>query len=65
MSCHGCAAGVEEALKTLPGVDEVAVSREDRTARVSVRRDGPTGESELRAAVDNKGYKVTTCVWES
>lgn len=65
MTCHGCASGVEETLKKLPGVQTAVVSQEDKTARVTLSSDAQIGETELRAAVDERGYKVTECTWES
>ena len=65
MTCHGCASGVQESLSKLPGVVEAVVNQEDKTARVTLSEDSATGEAELRAAVDTKGYKVTDCTWDS
>lgn len=65
MTCHGCASGVQDTLKSLPGVIDAVVSREDKTARVTLKGGSVTGEPELRAAVDAKGYKVTDCTWDS
>lgn len=65
MTCHGCAAGVQDALKAVPGVTDAVVSQADRVARVTLQNDSPTGEKELRAAVDAKGYKVVGCTWDS
>ncbi|MCR9143439.1 MAG: cation transporter [bacterium] len=65
MTCHGCASGVQETLTGLPGVITAVVSSEDKTAEVTLERTAATGEAELRAAVDEKGYKVTDCTWDS
>ncbi len=65
MTCHGCASGVQESLSKLPGVVEAVVNQEEKTARVTLSEDSATGEAELRAAVDTKGYKVTDCTWDS
>lgn len=65
MSCHGCASGIEKSLTELPGVETAEVSRDDKIARVTLSADAKIGEAELRAAVNDRGYKVTGCTWES
>ncbi|BAU49968.1 copper-transporting ATPase [Sulfurifustis variabilis] len=52
MSCAGCVASVENALKTVPGVREAAVNFAEHTATVS----GEASAEALVAAVKQAGY---------
>ncbi|MEK7323436.1 MAG: heavy metal translocating P-type ATPase, partial [Pseudomonadota bacterium] len=52
MSCAGCVASVETALRAVPGVREAAVNLVERTAAVS----GEADSAELVAAVKAAGY---------
>ncbi len=54
MSCAGCVASVEKALKSVPGVDEATVSFAEHTAQVSGRVDAAT----LVKAVIDAGYEA-------
>lgn len=57
MSCSHCSAAVEQALKTLDGVNEVEVNLE--TGKVIVDYDaGAAAEKELDEAIRNAGYEV-------
>ncbi|WP_394752897.1 heavy metal translocating P-type ATPase [Crenothrix sp.] len=52
MTCAGCVSAVESALKSVPGVTEVAVNFADHSARVKGRADPDA----LIVAVKNAGY---------
>lgn len=55
ISCHGCAATIERALKAVGGVSDVSVDVAQKT--VSVVHDGRSGDSELEAALERAGYE--------
>lgn len=57
MSCGGCRAAVEGALRKVPGVLSAAVSLEKAEAAVEFD-EKKTALSELRAAVENAGFKA-------
>lgn len=52
MSCAGCVASVENALRAVPGVHAATVNLGERTAQI----EGEAGASELIAAVKAAGY---------
>ena len=54
MSCAGCVASVEEALRRVPGVEEALVSFADHTAQVT----GEVGVETLIKAVVDAGYEA-------
>lgn len=57
MTCNHCKAAIEDALKTLDGVNEVQVDLE--TGKIIVDYDeGKAAEQELMEAVQNAGYQV-------
>lgn len=57
MSCNGCRAGVESALRRVPGVTKAEVSLE--RAEAVVEHDEKTAAPEtLRAAVAKAGFKA-------
>lgn len=57
MTCNGCRAGAENALKRVPGVLSAAVSLE--RAEAVVEYDEKTAAPEtLRAAVEKAGFKA-------
>ncbi|MGQ5524974.1 heavy-metal-associated domain-containing protein [Chitinimonas sp. PSY-7] len=59
MTCGGCVAAVEKALKAHPGVQQVTASLADKCAKVDfdpVRTDVAT----LRAAIEVAGFDVTS-----
>lgn len=58
MTCGGCVASVTRVLKAVPGVSDVAVTREPGTAKVTFDP-AQTGTPALRAAVEDAGYDVT------
>ncbi|QNM96166.1 heavy-metal-associated domain-containing protein [Chitinimonas koreensis] len=58
MSCGGCAASVERALKALPGVESVAVELAEGSARVRFDP-GLVDLARIRAAIEDAGYTVT------
>ncbi len=57
MSCGGCERSVEFALSSLPGVSHVTADREAKTVAIAFDPSA-TGESELRTAVEEIGYRV-------
>lgn len=54
MTCSHCVHSVTKALKSVPGVSEVSVSLEQRSARV----DGSAQPDALVRAVEAEGYKA-------
>ena len=54
MMCQHCQNHVEAALKAVPGVESVAVSLEEKTAKVT----GNADRAALAAAVKDAGYEV-------
>ncbi|MDD2803944.1 MAG: heavy-metal-associated domain-containing protein [Elusimicrobiales bacterium] len=57
MSCAGCRAGVENALKRVPGVLAVEVSLERAEAAVE-HDEKKAAPVDLRAAVEKAGFKA-------
>jgi len=57
MTCGGCVASVTRVLKAVPGVDEVAVTLQPGTAKVTFDP-ARTGAPALRTAVEDAGYDV-------
>jgi copper chaperone len=57
MSCGGCAANVEKALKGVNGVSKVTVNLKPGSAAVEFDAD-KTNEKDLAAAVKKAGYGV-------
>lgn len=58
MSCQHCVAHVTEALEGLSGVKNVEVNLS--AGRAIIDTDGEVKDSNIRAAVDEAGYDVTT-----
>lgn len=58
MSCGHCVKRVENALKDLEGVVQVAVNLEENKAVVELSQDIP--DAVLREAVDDAGYDVVS-----
>jgi len=56
MSCQHCVGHVAEALKRVPGVDNVAVDLANGTAMVD--GGGQLNDNALKDAVEKAGYKV-------
>ena len=56
MACMHCVKHVQEALAAVPGVQEVNVDLEGKSATVSV--DGSVTDEALKAAVDGAGYEA-------
>lgn len=54
MMCPRCAARVQKALETLPGVTEVSVSHTSGTALITASADIP--ETLIKDTVQNAGY---------
>lgn len=57
MSCGGCRAAVEGALRKVPGVLSAAVSLEKAEAAVEYD-EKKAAPAELRAAIENAGFKA-------
>jgi copper ion binding protein len=57
MSCGGCVASVERALKALPGVDAVTVVLADKQASVRFN-EAQTSAAAIRSAIADAGYDV-------
>ena len=58
MTCASCVGRVEKALKTIPGVETVAVNL--ATERASITTNAIVDRAKLVAAVENVGYSVPT-----
>ena len=56
MTCNHCKSAVENALKSVDGVNNVEVDLENGVARV----DGAAVASDMIQAVEAEGYQVTT-----
>jgi copper chaperone CopZ len=56
MTCAHCVASVTEEVQELPGVDQVEVSLEDGTLRLT--SSGPLDEAAVRGAVAEAGYAL-------
>lgn len=57
MSCGGCVASVERAIKAVAGVSAVAVVLADQTATVEFD-EASTSQAALEAAIEAAGYDV-------
>jgi copper chaperone CopZ len=57
MTCAHCVASVTEEVQELPGVEQVEVSLEDGTLRVTSSR--PLDEAAVRGAVEEAGYALS------
>jgi copper chaperone len=55
MSCGHCKAAVTAALTSVPGVAQVEVDLDDRTARI----DGQAALADLLSALDRAGYPAS------
>jgi copper chaperone CopZ len=58
MTCSGCSSKVSNALKALPGVDEVHVSLPNGDAIVQFD-ETLTSPDQLKSAVEKAGYRVS------
>ena len=56
MTCGHCVAAVTEEVASLAGVSAVDVDLD--SGRVTVTSDGPLDETDVRAAVDEAGYRL-------
>lgn len=57
MECKSCAASIEKKLKSLAGVQAVAVDLQEKI--VSIQHDNPNlCQEDLTCAVEDMGYKV-------
>ncbi|WFF71660.1 heavy metal-associated domain-containing protein [Proteiniclasticum sp. QWL-01] len=54
MSCSGCSARVEKAMKALAGIKEVRVDLADHSATYA----GEVSEAAVREAIEDIGYEV-------
>lgn len=58
MTCGNCVRHVTRALEGLPGVSDVSVSLEDKSAQVTVPED--MTDEQITAAVADAGYEVVS-----
>ncbi|WP_395400971.1 heavy-metal-associated domain-containing protein [Pseudoduganella sp. UC29_106] len=58
MTCGGCSSKISNALKALPGVDEVRVSLPNGDAIVQFD-ETLTSPDQLKSAVEKAGYRVS------
>jgi len=58
MTCGHCVASVTEEVSALPGVSKVDVDLP--TGQVTVTSDAPLDEAQVRAAVEESGYQLTS-----
>jgi copper chaperone len=56
MTCEHCVASVTEEVSEIPGVDDVQVVLE--TGTVSVTSSRPLEDTDVRAAVEEAGYRL-------
>ena len=57
MMCQHCVMHVQKALAALPGVEEAAVSLEEKAAKVKLAQD--VTDEAFKAAVETAGYQLT------
>ena len=57
MMCNHCVMHVQKALAAVPGVDEVSVSLEDKSARVKLNQN--VSDDTFKTVVQNAGYELT------
>lgn len=55
MSCEGCETAVEDALRSVPGVEDATADRDSCRATVA----GDADPDALTAAVEEAGYEAT------
>ena len=58
--CAFCAQGIEKKLRKFPATADVVVSLEQRLVAVALKDGEDIPDSELREALTNAGYTVTT-----
>jgi copper chaperone CopZ len=58
--CAFCAQGIEKKLRSFPATADVVVSLEQRLVAVATRDDLDIGDKELRDALTDAGYTVTS-----
>ena len=58
--CAFCAQGIEKKLRKLPATADVIVSLEQRLVAVALKDGQDIPDAELRKALTNAGYTVTT-----
>lgn len=57
MSCGSCVANVKKTVKALDGVQQVEVSLENRTAKITYAKEKVSSE-QISRAITQKGYKT-------
>ena len=57
MMCGHCVMHVQKALAAVPGVEEVAVSLDDKSARVKLNQN--VSDDTFKTVVQNAGYELT------
>ena len=57
MMCGHCVMHVQKALAAVPGVEEVAVSLDDKSARVKLNQN--VSDDTFKKAVQDAGYELT------
>ena len=57
MMCNHCVMHVQKALAAIPGVEEVAVSLEDKSAHVKLHQN--VSNDAFKTVVQNAGYELT------
>jgi len=58
--CAFCAQGIEKKLRKFPATADVVVSLEQRLVAVALKDGQDIPDAELRKALTNAGYRVTT-----
>ena len=58
MVCGMCVKHVDEALRGIQGVKDVAVHLENKSAQVQLNQDVP--DAVLKAAIENAGYQLVS-----
>ncbi len=58
MMCRHCAMHVEKALTAIPGVQEVSVNLETKSAQVSLSQD--VADETFKAAIQGAGYNLVS-----
>ncbi|WP_281883917.1 heavy-metal-associated domain-containing protein [Agromyces rhizosphaerae] len=61
MTCGHCVSSVTEELSEIAGVEQVSVDlRPDGASRVTVASSAPLAAQDVRAAVEDAGYRLST-----
>ncbi len=59
ITCVNCVRHVKEALEKMPGVKNAEVSLENKSASVTLKKEGSASNGELIKAVREAGYEST------